>query len=81
MYHDIQYSNADQLQVQVSTDGGSSWNNVGSVINRYDATTGWTKYTIDLTAYHGQTVLLGFLGISAYGNDIYIDDVLVIGTN
>jgi hypothetical protein len=81
MYHDMQYTNADKLQVQVSTDGGSNWINVGPAINRYDGTLGWSKYTIDLTAYHGQTVLLGFLGISAYGNDIYLDDVLVTGTN
>ena len=76
MYHDTGYSTyADKVQVQVST--GSTWTNVGTAVNRYDGTTGWKQHTIDLTAYKGTTVQLGFLGISAYGNNEYIDDVIV----
>ncbi|HEV2721211.1 MAG TPA: pre-peptidase C-terminal domain-containing protein [Thermoanaerobaculia bacterium] len=76
MYHDTGYSTyADKVQVQVST--GSTWTNVGSAINRYDGSTGWKQHTIDLSAYRGTTVQLGFLGISAYGNNEFIDDVAV----
>lgn len=76
MYHDTGYSTyADKVQVQVST--GSTWANVGTAINRYDGSTGWKQHTIDLTAYKGMTVQLGFLGISAYGNNEYIDEVIV----
>jgi hypothetical protein len=76
MYHDTGYStSADKVQVQAST--GSTWANVGTAINRYDGSTGWKQHTIDLTAYKGTTVQLGFLGISAYGNNETIDDVLV----
>jgi hypothetical protein len=76
MYHDTGYStSADRVQVQVST--GSTWANVGSAVNRYDGSTGWKQHTIDLTAYKGTTVQLGFLGISAYGNNVFIDDVTV----
>lgn len=76
MYHDTGYStSADRVQVQVST--GSTWANVGTAINRYDGSTGWKQHTIDLSAYKGTTVQLGFLGISAYGNHQYIDDVTV----
>lgn len=76
MYHDTGYSTyADKVQVQVST--GSTWANVGTAVNRYDGSTGWKQHTIDLTAYKGTTVQLGFLGISAYGNNEFIDDVVV----
>jgi hypothetical protein len=76
MYHDTGYSTyADKVQLQVST--GSTWANVGTAINRYDGSTGWKKHTIDLSAYKGTTVQLGFLGISAFGNNEFIDDVTV----
>ena len=76
MYHDTGYTtSADKVQVQVST--GSGFVNVGTAVNRYDGSTGWKQHTIDLTAYKGLTVQLGFLGISAYGNNEFIDDVTV----
>ncbi len=79
MYHDTAYStNADKVQAQVSTNG-TTWTNVGTAISRYSTTAGWTQATIDLSAYKGQTVHLAFVGISAYGNDIYLDDVTVTG--
>jgi hypothetical protein len=75
MYHETGFSSAaDRVQVQVST---GTWANVGSAINRYDGSTGWKQHTIDLTAYKGTTIQLGFLGISVFGNDIYIDDAIV----
>ncbi len=80
MYHDTSYSSdADKVQAQVSTNG-TTWTNVGTAVNRYTGSTGWTQATVDLSAYSGQTVYLGFLGISAYGSDCYIDDVLVTGS-
>src|SRR6185436_15108275 len=67
MYHDTAYtSSADRVQVQVST--GAAWSNAGTAVNRYDGSTGWKQHTIDLTAWKGSTVQLGFLGISAFGN-------------
>jgi hypothetical protein len=41
---------------------------------RYNGSTGWAQESIDLTSYKGQTVQVGFLGISYWGNNIYIDD-------
>ncbi len=76
MYHDTGYSASnDRVQVQVST--GSTWANVGTAVSRYDGSTGWKQHTIDLTSYKGTTVQLGFLGISAYGNNMYVEDVTV----
>jgi len=81
MSHDTQYPDADQLQVQVSTDG-STWSNLGSPVMRNDGTTGWSQVTHDLSAYKGQSnVRIGFLGISAFGNDIYLDDVKATFSN
>ena len=77
MYHDTGYSSDnDRVQVQVSTNG-TTWTNVGTAVSRYSTTAGWAQATIDLSAYKGDTVYLGFLGISGYGNDCYLDDVLV----
>jgi hypothetical protein len=76
MYHDTGYStSADKVQLQVST--GATWTNVGTAVNRYDGSTGWKQHTIDLTAYKGTTVQLGFAAISAYGKNVLIDDVIV----
>ena len=79
MYHDTGYStSADKVQAQVSSNG-TTWTNVGTAVSRYSATAGWTQATVDLSAYKGQTVYLAFVGISAYGNDAYLDDVTVTG--
>ena len=78
MYHDKGYAaNNDKLQFQASTNR-ATWTNVGSAVSRYNGTTGWSKVSIDLTAYKGKTLFIGFMGISAYGNDIYLDDVSVV---
>jgi uncharacterized repeat protein (TIGR01451 family) len=79
MFHDTGYSTAnDRVQVQVSTNGGTTWVDVGAPIPRYDGSTGWKQHTVDLSAYAGQSdVRIGFLGISGWGNDVHIDDVVV----
>ena len=77
MYHDTGYPTYnDRIQVQVSTDR-TTWNNVGAAFARYIGATGWILTGVDLSAYRGKTVYLGFVGISAYGNDIYLDDVTI----
>ncbi|MEP0774572.1 MAG: PKD domain-containing protein, partial [Acidobacteriota bacterium] len=82
MSHDTGYaSSADQLQVQVSTDGGATWTNVGAPIMRYDpafSTPGWGYHVVTLTGLGGApSVMVGFLGISGYGNNFYLDDVTI----
>jgi hypothetical protein len=79
MYHETGYTSAnDRVQVQVSTNGGSSWNDVGSAVSRYNGTTQWTQHTIDISAYTGTgntDVRIALLATSEYGYDIHIDDV------
>jgi len=80
MFHESGYTYADTVQVQVSTNAGVTWNNVGAPIARYNGTTGWAKHTVNINAYTGvgmTDVRIGFLGISDYGNDIHIDDMAV----
>jgi hypothetical protein len=79
MYHETGYSTAnDTVQAVVSTNGGSTWTNVGSAVSRYNGTTGWAQVSVDISAYKGQTVNVGFQGNSAYGNDEYLDDVTIV---
>ena len=59
-----------------SADGGTTWQDVGTPVQRYDGSTGWKAHAIDLSAYASQTDLrLGFLGISGFGNDLHLDNI------
>ena len=82
MYHDTNLSSDnDRLQLQVSTNGGGSWANVGSAVSRVDGSTGWKQHTIPLSSYIGQSgIQVAFLGISVFGYDCHIDDVQVTTT-
>ncbi len=84
MDHDTGFSSAgDEVQVQVSTNGGGTWTDVPNVVAdgffRVNGSTGWAEMSLDLTAYEGQSnVQLAFLGTSGQGEDIYLDDVTVV---
>ncbi len=81
MFHDSSYpSNYDYLQVQASVNGGA-WVNVGSPVYRNNGQYAWHQHFFSLLDYQGQSnVRIGILGVSAYGNDILIDDLAVSGT-
>jgi len=79
MYHDnsLDASFNDRVQPQVSTNG-VDWINVGAEIPRYSATNQWVQHSIDLSAYASDTSLwIGLNGISNWGTDINIDDIVV----
>ena len=76
MYHDTGYPTApyDRVQLQVSLDG-ATWINVSTAVDRYATVAHWEAHTFDLTAYAAETtVRIGLLGISQYGNSVYVDD-------
>jgi hypothetical protein len=76
MYHDTGYATPpyDRVEVQVSLDG-TTWITVGSV-DRYAPVAHWEEHIFDFSAYATETtVRIGFLGISQYGNSIYMDDL------
>lgn len=76
IYHDTGYSTKDD-RVQAQVYDGTNWIDVGNPVSRYNGSTGWSKYSVDISAYANQTVKFALNGISAYGNDIYIDDISV----
>ncbi|MGV8040079.1 MAG: S-layer homology domain-containing protein [Thermoanaerobaculaceae bacterium] len=75
MYHDTVYTSNDRVQVQYSTNGGTTWTNIGATIPRYTGSTGWAQHEVVMTGVSGASVLIGLNGIGAYGNDTHIDDV------
>lgn len=78
MYHDPGFSGSvnEGVQIQVTVNG-TTWTNVGTLNQRYSTTTGWLQAELSLAAWTGQDVRIGFLGISAFGNNVYIDDVFI----
>lgn len=76
MYHDTGYpGDQDSIQPQACVDG-VTWVNVGAPITRPGTVNGWSEHIIDYTAYADATALqIGFLATSAYGNNMYIDDM------
>ena len=78
----------DQLQVLVSTNCGTSWATVvskaGTALMTAPATTAsfvptatqWRAESVNLDPYRGNNnVLIKFKAVSAYGNNLYIDDI------
>lgn len=80
----------DELDVEVSSDCGNTWNNVYSKSGSTLATNGgafvtsaytptasqWRTETVNLNAYAGQpNLMIKFIGVSGYGNNAYIDNV------
>jgi hypothetical protein len=78
MSHDNTYLDAlDSVYLTISTDRGQTWTRLAGY-QRADATAlvpTWRQETVDISAYNGQTVQLGFEAISQYGNVIGIDDI------
>lgn len=79
----------DQLEVMVSTDCGTTWTTVysksGNTLKTKVAQTAsftpnaanqWRMEVVDLTAYGTATnLIIKFVATSAYGNNLYIDDI------
>lgn len=82
------YANeADKLEVFVSDDCGDNWTNVydksGTNLNTAPPTTSpfvpsaaqWRKEDVNLFGYSSSSILIKFVATSAYGNNLYIDNV------
>ncbi len=80
MSHDSSFATfADSLYLIVTTDKGLNWTRLQG-FRRYDPTftvPGWKKESVKLSAYAGQTIMLGFEGVSKFGNVIGLDNVEV----
>ncbi len=88
----VQYSSTtnDGLSVFVSSDSGRTWtqvfNKAGATLATGPAQTSyfipqaagdWRTETVDLTSYNGSMILLRFVAINDYGNNLYIDNVSI----
>ena len=80
MTHDNVFpTSLDSLYLTISTDKGLTWTRIQG-FQRYDATyilPDWKNEIVDISAYNGQTVQLGFEGVSEYGNIIGLDDIII----
>ncbi len=80
MSHDNIYSTSlDSLYLTISTDKGLTWTRIQG-FQRYDATyllPDWKNEIVDISSYNGQTVQLGFEGVSKWGNVIALDDIVI----
>lgn len=67
----------DSLYVSVSTDQGNTWNRIAGFRRISDeyAVPGWGQEFVDLTAYNGSNIQIGFEGVSQWGNIIGIDNI------
>jgi hypothetical protein len=81
MSQDNGYPDAnDSIIVEISTNAGTDWTELSPSYKRYNAgTTGsWRFIRVNLEAYSGNpSVMIGFKAVSAYGNNMAIDNVTI----
>ncbi len=85
--------NSDQLKVLISTDCGNSYQEIFNKSGEELMTTSstntknfipassadWETASLDLSPYIGNsTVLISFVGVNGYGNNIYLDNISLI---
>ncbi len=86
--HSQYQTEADQLDIKVSDDCGATWNTVWSKAgsdlatgpsqagNWYPTASDWVTESVDLSAYNGSAeLLIQFIGLSDYGNNLYVDNI------
>lgn len=80
MSHDNLFpSSLDSIYLCVSADRGNTWTRLAG-FQRYDAaalTPEWRQKLVDISAYTGQIIQVGFEGVSKWGNAIGLDDITI----
>ncbi len=70
----------DSMYISVSTNNGASWTRLLPGFQRWNASyasPGWEMLEKDLSAYAGQTIQIGFEGVSKKGNAFGLDDITI----
>jgi hypothetical protein len=77
-YWEVDPNDNGDLFVKVSTDGGTTWDELWTFgdIGEWDSWT-WYETTIDLSAYAGQTVLVAFNNVGDDNAQVNLDDVYI----
>jgi len=80
MYHDTGMpTTLDKVELYVSkllNNPNHQWDLLGTYY-RYDGTTGWEPHNVSLSSYRFNLIKIGFRGVSAYGYNMYLDDVVI----
>ncbi|MGB1207441.1 MAG: fibronectin type III domain-containing protein [Chitinophagales bacterium] len=93
-YVPYSYSIDDRLRVVISTDCGNTFHNIydkaGSdlMTGNSPQTTAWSPFScafwrtenINLGDFAFNEIIIGFVGMSSHGNNIYVDNVAIDGT-
>jgi len=80
MFHDNDFSTyKDSIKVRWSIDGGLNWSDGMTGFARYTASNNsWQEHIVILTGTQSQAnVKICFDGVSAYGNNMFIDDISI----
>jgi hypothetical protein len=69
----------DSLYVSVSTDKGITWTRLAgfSTLDLFVGNAVWAQQFVDLSAYNGQTIQIGFEGVSGFRQFFGLDDIEV----
>ncbi|MEO8771498.1 MAG: T9SS type A sorting domain-containing protein [Ferruginibacter sp.] len=87
--HDSSYSNPgdvnyspDSLYVSVSTDRGATWTRIYGTMRPVLGLNNsiWQLESVNLNAYIGQVIQIGFEAVSKWGNVIMLDNITVAAT-
>lgn len=85
-------SYSDSLKVQISTDCGLTFQSLyskgGFLLSTGGAMTAafqpemneWRTDTVDLSAYVGNRIIVQFVNVNDYGNNLFIDNINVLGS-
>lgn len=72
------WGDTDELYVDISTNGGSSWNQGAVNYLEGQAGAGWVQCKVPLSSYSGSEINFRFKGISCWGSySILVDDVSI----
>jgi hypothetical protein len=84
MSHDSLFSTSfDSLFLTVSNDKGLTWTRILPGFRGTDisaASPYWKEEVVNLSAYNGQTIQIGFDGVSEFGNAFALDDINITYT-
>ncbi len=89
-------SEADELEVRISTDCGTTWTSLwkksglalasstpAAQTAAYIATNAsdWKNESVDISTYRNQAFIVEFKTVNQFGNNLFLDDINIFGSN